>query len=82
MIALLVTIITILPVFGQNYLFELYRRKADSTGFEFKNASALFKENGKSYQHVIATHTAAKPGQARFYFAKKEILSAPIKKRE
>ena len=68
------------PLFSQNTLFELYRRKSDSTRIEFQNASALFKENGQSYQHVIASYTTSKDGSVIFSHKGKQILSSVLKK--
>ncbi|HET9276872.1 MAG TPA: hypothetical protein VFN95_01760, partial [Flavitalea sp.] len=68
------------PSFAQNTLFELYRRKSDSTRVEFSNASALFKENGKYYQYVIACYTATTEGSVSFSHKGRQILSSAVKK--
>lgn len=67
-------------IYGQNTLFELYRRKTDSSKVAFTNASVLFKENNKQWQQVIASHTAIAPGKIVFSMNGKELLRSDIVK--
>ncbi|MCL4483654.1 MAG: glycosyl hydrolase family 38 [Bacteroidetes bacterium] len=46
----------------------------------FLNAPVLFKEGGKSYQQVVASCQAEKPGKISFTEGGKELLKAGLKK--
>ncbi|MCL6100975.1 MAG: glycosyl hydrolase family 38, partial [Bacteroidetes bacterium] len=47
---------------------------------DFLNAPVLFKEGGKSYQQVVASCQAEKPGKIIFLEGGKELLKAGLKK--
>lgn len=71
---IIITLSTIDGLYGQETLFELYRRKTDTGKVEFTNASVLFKENNKQWQQIIASHTAMNPGKIIFSTGGKELL--------
>ena len=49
-----------------------------STKVDFKNASVLFKEDGKSFQQVIASYHSEKPAKIVFTKGGKELLNADL----
>ena len=66
----------ILQLYGQNTTIQ--REKTLPSQVDFKNAPVLFKEDGKSYQQVIASYPAEKPGKIVITREGKEILKADL----
>lgn len=74
MTSLFISLLTILST------MHLYGQNTPSSKVDFLNAPVLFKDGGKSYQQVVASYHAEKPGKIIFSKDGKEILKAEITK--
>ncbi len=61
-------------------IVDLYSQNVPAVKVDFKNAPVLFKEDGKSYQQVIASYKAEDPDKIIFSLDGKELLKADLKK--
>lgn len=59
---------------------QIEGQNAGSQSIEFLNAPVLFKENGKSFQQVVANYRSEKPGKIVFTSGGRELLTANIVK--
>jgi hypothetical protein len=55
-------------------------QQSDKSNFEFFNAPFLFKEDGKSFQQVVATCKAEEPGTIQIFHEGKSLLNDSLKK--
>ncbi len=62
--------------------FFLNGQAAVKNDFTLRNAPVLFKKGNKSFQQVLASFRADKPGKVIFYSGNREILSGDYRKGE
>jgi alpha-mannosidase len=61
-------------------MWQLQGQNVPTSKVDFRNAPALFKENNKSYQQVIASYRTANPGKIVFTKDGKELLKADLRR--
>ena len=57
---------------------QSFSQNVSPSPVDFKNSPVLFKENGKSFQQVIASYRSDEPGKMVFTMNKKELLRTDL----